>query len=165
MKSIRFLILGAVLALAATAARPATPRIYPSPSRAHADIAAALRSAAATHKRIILDFGGNWCIDCIVLNRYLHSPQNEPIVNANFIIVRVNVGQLTENVDIAERYGIPLAKGVPALAVLSSHGKLLYSQSSGQFENMSSLQPSAVTQFLLRWKPVKPGCSIVMEHC
>ena len=37
----------------------AMPDIYPEPSQAKADLAAALRSAAATHRRVILDFGGN----------------------------------------------------------------------------------------------------------
>jgi hypothetical protein len=40
-------------------ARSAQPDIYPPPEGAMADIAAALKSAAASHKRVILDFGGN----------------------------------------------------------------------------------------------------------
>ena len=45
-------------------ARSALPDIYPPPEHASADIVAALKSAAASHKRVILDFGGNWCTDC-----------------------------------------------------------------------------------------------------
>jgi hypothetical protein len=56
------------------------------------------------------------------------------------------------NVDIAEKYGIPLHKGVPALAVLSEKGQLLYSQKGGEFEDMRNLQSSALTEFLLQWK-------------
>src|SRR6266850_2403851 len=81
-------------------------------------LAAALAASAATHKRIILDFGGNWCPDCHVLDLYFHNPVNEPILEADYILVHVNVGRLTENLDLAERYQIPLKKGVPALAVL-----------------------------------------------
>jgi hypothetical protein len=72
---------------------------------------------------------------------------------------------MDENVDIAQRYKVPLEKGVPALAVLSENGKLLYSQQTGQFEAMRRMEPSAVTQFLVQWKPVKPGCSAVMVTC
>jgi thioredoxin 1 len=54
---------------------------------------------------------------------------------------------------------------VPALAVLTEKGKLLYSQQNGQFERMRAIEPSAVTQFLVQWKPVKPGCSAVMVTC
>jgi thioredoxin 1 len=165
MKIMRSLAFAAILALAAVAARPAAPDVYPAPSRARTDIAAALHAAAASHKRVILDFGGNWCIDCQVLNRYFHDSQNAPIVKANFVVVYINIGQMDANVGLAEGYGIPIKKGVPALAVLGSHGKLIYSQSAGQFDNMSQLQSSALTRFLIRWKPVKPGCSVVMTNC
>jgi hypothetical protein len=69
------------------------------------------------------------------------------------------------NLDIAKRYEVPVDKGVPALAVLNEKGKLLYSQKVGQFEAMHRLQASAVTDFLVQWKPVKPGCSAVMVTC
>jgi hypothetical protein len=35
---------------------------------------------------------------------------------------------------------------------LSDHGKLLYSQKTGEFETMRHMQTGAVTDFLLRWK-------------
>jgi thioredoxin 1 len=165
MKIMLSLAFGVALALVSPAARPAAPDIYPQPSQARADIAAALHTAAASHKRVILDFGGNWCPDCIVLDRYFHDPQNAPIVKANYVVVHVNVGHFDANVDLAERYGIPLHKGVPALAVLDSGGKPLYSQSAGQFEDMSHLESSALTRFLIKWKPVKPGCSVVNANC
>jgi len=147
------------------AAVSASRDIYPDPSQAKSDIAAALKVAAAGHKRVLLDFGGNWCGDCIVLDMYLHNPDNRPILEANFVLVHVNVGHMDENTDIAARYQVPLSKGVPALAVLSEQGKLLYSQKGGEFEAMRRLQASAVTSFLVQWKPVKPGCSVAMVTC
>jgi thioredoxin 1 len=164
MKRARFLALASFV-LFALAARPAGNDIYPSPERARADIAAALRTAAAEHKRVILDFGGNWCGDCQVLDIYFHNRQNLPILNANFVLVHVNVGHFDANVDLAEKYAIPLRKGVPALAVLSAGGRLLYSQKSGEFEAMGSMQPSSVTDFLLRWRPQRPGCPVTAISC
>jgi thioredoxin 1 len=41
---------------------------------------------------------------------------------------------------------------VPALAVLDSHGRLLYSQKAGEFEAMRGMQSGAVTEFLNTWK-------------
>lgn len=165
MKIMRLLTIGAALTLASAAARPVAPDIYPQPAQARPDLAAALHTAAASHKRVILDFGGNWCPDCVVLDRYFHDAQNAPIVKANFVVVHVNVGHFDANTDLAQRYGVPLNKGVPALAVLSSHGKLLFSQSTGQFEDMRHLESSALTQFLIQWKPRKPGCSVVNANC
>ena len=165
MKAIRLTALAAVFVLFAGAARPAASDIYPAPAQARADIDAAMRTAEATHKRVLLDFGGNWCGDCQVLNIYFHNATNWPILEANFVLVDVNIGRMDQNVDLAERYGVPLKKGVPALAVLSSRGKLLYSQTGGQFEDMRHMESSALTKFLIQWKPVKPGCSVTMVKC
>jgi thioredoxin 1 len=143
-------------AFSSVPARSAERDIYPPPNQAKIDLAAALDASAATHKRIILDFGGNWCTDCHVLDRYFHDSANGPILEANYILVHVNIGRMDENVDIAERYRIPLRKGVPALAVLGEHGELLYSQKTGEFEGMRGMQSSAVTDFLVRWKRPSP---------
>jgi thiol:disulfide interchange protein len=165
MKILNLFILAAGLSLAAANAGSATPDIYPDPAQAKADLAAALKTAAASHKRILLDFGGNWCGDCHVLDIYFHNPQNRPILESNFVLVHINIGQMDENTDIAKRYEVPLEKGVPALAVLNEQGRLIFSQKTGQFESMRRMEPAAVTQFLVQWKPTKPGCSAVVVNC
>jgi hypothetical protein len=49
--------------------------------------------------------------------------------------------------EIAERYGIPLKKGVPALAI-----REVYSQKNGEFESMRRMDPRSVTDFLTKWQ-------------
>jgi hypothetical protein len=68
------------------------------------------------------------------------------------------------NLDIARQYEVPLSRGVPAMAVLGEHGKLLYSQKSGEFEAMRRMESAQVTKFLVQWEPEKP-CSAVMVNC
>jgi thiol:disulfide interchange protein len=165
MKTIKLLALAAVLAFAASAARAAGREIYPDPAQAKADLAAALKTAAATHKRVLLDFGGNWCPDCQVLDLYFHDAKNRPILEAGFILVDINIGHMDANLDLAAQYQVPLHKGVPALAVLSEKGTLLYSQKGGEFEDMRNLESSALTAFLVQWKPAREGCSAVMVNC
>ena len=154
-----------VLMLAAPLAHSALKDIYPDPALAKRDLAAALKAAPAEHKRILLDFGGNWCGDCHVLDIYFHDPANAPILHANFILVDINVGRYDANLDLAKKYNIPLEKGVPALAVLSEDGKLVYSQRTGEFEAMGKMQPSAVTKFLVQWREPKHGCSVMVVNC
>jgi thiol:disulfide interchange protein len=165
LKTIKLLALAALLTVAAGTARPAGRDIYPDPAQAKADLAAALKTAAQTHKRILLDFVGNWCGDCQVLDLYFHDPRNRPILEANFVLVHINIGHMDANTDIAETYQIPLKRGVPALAVLSEKGTLLYSQKSGEFESMRNLESTALTTFLVQWKPTREGCSAVMVNC
>lgn len=165
MKLTKVLSTIAVLVLIAGPVVAANRDIYPDPSQAQADLAAALKTAAASHKRVIIDFGGNWCGDCQVLDIYFHNQQNRPILESNYVLVHVNIGHMDENVNIAEKYGVPLGKGVPALAVLNDHGKLLYSQKSGEFEKMRRMEAGSVTSFLVQWKPTRPGCSVTMVTC
>ena len=135
---------------------PAKPNtdLYPPPEEAKSEISAALASAAKDHKRVILVFGGNWCYDCHVLDATFHSKAIAPLVNANFHVVHVNIGEeYDKNLDLAAKYQVPLKKGVPALVVLDPNGKLVYSQQAGEFENTTRVGPADVTAFLKKWAP------------
>lgn len=126
--------------------------IYSETADPTVDIAAALKQARLEHKRVILDFGGDWCGDCQVLDINFHKSPNAELIDKNFIIVHIFIGHMDQHVDVAEKYDIPLQKGVPALAVLDAHGEVLYSQKTGEFEDMRNMNPQSVTDFLNQWK-------------
>ena len=116
------------------------------------DIAAAVTQARKQKKRIILDFGGDWCGDCQVLDLYFHQAPNAELLDQHFLLVHVDIGRYDHNTATAIMYQVPIDKGVPALAVLDSNGKLLFSQTNKEFENMSKMTPQSVTEFLNQWK-------------
>jgi thiol:disulfide interchange protein len=151
-RATRNTIVALLVLIAAVAASAQYRIIYSATADAHADIAQAIHTATLEHKRIILDFGGNWCGDCQVLDIYLHQAPNDSIVAKHFVVVHVDVGRFDKNLDVAKKYNIPLKLGVPALAVLNAHGKLLYTQKHGEFERMGLVTPAEVTQFLNKWK-------------
>ncbi len=126
--------------------------LYPAIADANLDINSALAAAQRAHKRVLLDFGANWCYDCHVLDLAFHRPELKAMLDAHYVVVHVDVGKMDKNVDVAERYQVPLKKGIPALAVLDSNGKLLFSQQKGEFESARSLAPDDLSAFLLKWK-------------
>ncbi len=126
--------------------------LYSAEADPKADIAAALKQASLEHKRVILDFGGDWCGDCQVLDIYFHQSPNLELLDKNFLLVHVDIGRFDKNLDITEKYNVPLKKGVPALAVLDANGKLLYSQQAAEFGDMRYMYSTSVTDFLNRWK-------------
>ena len=126
--------------------------IYDENANAHRQIGDALATAAREHKRVILDFGGNWCGDCQVLDIYLHRAPNDALLHESYVLVDIDIGRYDRNLDLARQYDIPLKLGVPALAVLDAHGHLLYSQKNGEFEKMTHMDPESVTAFLEKWK-------------
>lgn len=146
--------------VAARRTRPTTLRlpvsvynhIYPT-NDAHSEIQQALAQAAKKHERIIVVFGADWCYDCHVLDAAFHRPDLEAALRGNFEIVHVDVGEGDKNQDLMQEYHVPMKKGIPALAVLESDGKLLYSQRNGEFENARALGPEDLLQFLNKWKP------------
>jgi thioredoxin 1 len=152
MKVVRFLLVAAAL-LVVQPPLHAAEKIYPDAARASEDIESALKQAAQTHRRVLVDFGGDWCTDCRILDLNFRKPENASLLETRYVLVHVNVGDkgITQNFTIAERYGIPLRKGVPALAVLESDGRLVYSQKNGEFESMRSMDPKSVNAFLKRW--------------
>lgn len=132
---------------------PTRKQIYSETADPKASIAAALAQAKKEHKRVILDFGGDWCGDCQVLDIYFHQGANRAILEKNFVLVHIFIREeMDNNIQLAARYGVPIAKGVPALSVLDANGTVLYSQKTGQFNDMRHMDPGSVQEFLNHWK-------------
>src|SRR5215475_669288 len=129
--------------------------LYPDGVDAKAEIAEALETAKKTHRRVLLVFGGNWCYDCHVLDAAFHTKEIAPTLNRNYVVVHVNIGEYDKNLDLADKYEVPLKKGVPAAAVLKSDGTLVVSQKNQEFEKARSMTTDAVLAFLEKWKPGK----------
>lgn len=127
--------------------------IYSVGADAQAEIAEAIEKAGRAHQHVLVVFGGNWCYDCHVLDEAFHSPEIAPVLEKSFAVVHVDVGRMDKNLDLAKRYGVPLERGVPAIAVLDGSGKLLFSQKRGEFEAARSLAPADILTFLNTWKP------------
>jgi thioredoxin 1 len=128
--------------------------IYAPGVDAHTEIKHALELAAKGHKRVLIVFGANWCYDCHVLDLAFHRPDVTGVLQQNFEVVHVDVGEGDKNQDLMAEYQVPMKRGIPAIAVLDSNGKLLYSQKGGEFEKARALAPEDVLTFLNKWKPV-----------
>jgi thiol:disulfide interchange protein len=127
------------------------PQLYRADANATDDINRALVTATRQHKRILLDFGGNWCLDCHVLDNAFHQPRIAPLLNDNFVLVHVDVGRYDKNLELAKKYHVDLEKGVPSLAVLDARGAVLYA--TKDFERARVMSEEDVIQFLDKWKP------------
>ncbi len=130
------------------------PNLYDKNANAKGEIEEAVANAKKDHQRVILVFGANWCYDCHVLDQAFHQTDVAQILQRNFQVVHVDIGDDgKKNGNVAVEYQIPLEKGIPALAVLDSDRKLLYSQKNGEWESARSLDPDDLIALLNRWKP------------
>ena len=130
------------------------PNLYNQDADAEVEIKEAEFKAKKAHQRIILVFGANWCYDCHVLDQAFHQPDVAPLLEKNFQVVHVDIGDDgKKNSGLAADYHVPLDRGVPALAVLDADGKRIYSQENGEWESARSLDPDEIVKFLEKWKP------------
>jgi len=128
------------------------PELYPEPSEAPRDLDAALAAARADHKRVLVVFGANWCYDCHVLDAAFHSKAIQPLLEANYHVVHVNVGDGSENPGLVRLCQVQPDR-LPSLAVLEPDGRLVTSQRNGEFDNAVKIGMGDVSAFLERWKP------------
>ena len=111
-------------------------RPYDSKADAAAQIEALVADPGAG-TRILLTFGGNWCADSRSLEKRYRTPELAALLKREFRMLHVDVGTFNRNLDIVERYGNPIDKGIPSVVLLAPDGSVLYtdhgSLSSAQY--------------------------------
>jgi protein disulfide-isomerase len=120
---------------------------YDEHANAPEQVRQAVAAAHAAGKDVLLVFGANWCPDCRVLDSVLH--QNAAISD-RFVIVKINVGDFNQNLDLVKRYEVPLGKGIPAAAVVSDQDELLYVTQGGELANAHHMGESAIVDLFSR---------------
>jgi protein disulfide-isomerase len=133
----------ALLAVAATAA----DNPYNETADAKLEIKQALTQAAPAHTPIIIVFGANWCPDCKMLDEAMKTGASAPLLARDFKIVKVNVGHWDKNFDIAKEYGVPLQKGIPAVAIISAKNEVLYVTREGELADARRMGDKGIYEF------------------
>ena len=142
----------ALMALIASVMAPAVAADAPynEAADAKADIRATLAAAQQARLPVLVVFGANWCGDCRMLDTAFKTGASAPLMAKNFRIVKVDVGRFDRNVDIATGYGVPLKRGIPAVAVLAADGRLLYATAGGELADARKLGDAGVLDFFTK---------------
>ena len=141
----RTTLLIATASLAFSASAATGP--YDESADATAQIQAALAEASQAKVPVLVVFGANWCGDCKVLDLAFKEGASAPLIAEKFKVVKVNVGRFDRNVDVAERYGVPLKSGIPAVAVLSAQGQVVYATKAGELANARKMGEKSIYDF------------------
>jgi protein disulfide-isomerase len=140
-------------ASATAASKPAAasvPEGYDPARDAAADIAAAKAAAAKDGRPVLIDFGADWCPDCVVLGKTFTRPATAALL-AKFHVVKVDVGEFDHNLRLTARYVDLQTSGIPALAVVDAKGRTEVATNQGEFSNARSMTEAQVDAFLKRW--------------
>lgn len=83
----------------------------------------------------------------------MKKPELATVIAKNYVVVEIDTGRGDKNLDEAKKYAVPIERGIPALAVLDPHGKLLYAQDQGQFADARNMSYESIKAFFEQWKP------------
>jgi len=134
--------------LAVAAAAADSP--YNEAADAKLDIKQALTQAATAKTSVIVVFGANWCGDCKMLDSAMKNGASAPLLSRDFKIVKVNVGHFDKNLDVAKSYGVPLEKGIPAVAIISTKNEVLYATRDGELADARKMGDNGIYEFFKR---------------
>jgi thioredoxin 1 len=165
MKKISILLAGLLMAYAVFAQtspsneKAAAPQAASAPSEtpvanlpydekadAKGQVSQALTTAQKSGKKVLVVFGANWCKDCRELDKALHG-KSQSLIDSKFVVVKVNVGQFDTNLDLANTYGNPIKKGIPAAVLLDPNNKVLYSTKAGELADARSMGDNGIYDF------------------
>jgi thioredoxin 1 len=144
LKKLLSLVAIALLPFAAAANDKA---VYNEAADAKADVATALKTAAAEKKLTLVVFGANWCGDCKMLDAEMKKGDLAKLVGEKYVVVKVDVGRFVKNLDVAEQTGTVLKKGIPAIAVLKADGKPVYQTNGGELADARKMGTEGITKF------------------
>lgn len=128
----------------------AADKPYNETADAKLEIRQALTQAATTKTPIIIVFGANWCPDCRMLDSAMKNGASAALLSRDFDIVKVNVGRMDKNVDLAKEYGVPLKKGIPAVAIISPNNQMLYVTKEGELADARHMGDKGIYEFFKR---------------
>ena len=129
------------------------PLPYDEQANATAQVKAAKARAKASHKLLLIDLGGNWCLDCRLLAGSMDVAPLKAFLSRHYELVTVDVGRMDKNLAIPAHYGITdRLKGVPSLLVVDPRSdKLLNEGRTAALADARSMSPQGLADWLAQW--------------
>lgn len=154
VKLIPLILMFSVVAIAEASAskqQPAYSQVYNPKSNPFDDGRDALKLAKETNRRVLIEIGGDWCMFCHALDRFIKTtPEVEEQLYKTFVVLKVNYSEENRNEEFLSSFGhIP---GYPHMLITESSGKVIYSNDTRDMTNNGKLSKQKMLQFLNRWK-------------
>ena len=120
---------------------------YDEAADAKAQLASAVAKAKGDHLPVLVVLGANWCPDCRALDLAMKNGRNAELISSEFRVVKVDVGRFDRNVAVAEKYGVPLKKGIPAVAIVTADDRAIYATKAGELADARSMSEDGLYKF------------------
>ena len=110
---------------------------------------AALAQSKGTGKKVLVEFGGDWCIWSRRMAAVLSTPVFAKLIKDRFIYLEWYVGDPPW--DHAEGVRLPRMEGVPFFALIDSGGRIIRTQDTDSFTLFWFYRKSKIMAFLTDW--------------
>ncbi|WP_226018284.1 thioredoxin family protein [Novosphingobium sp. FKTRR1] len=129
------------------------PLPYDESANADAVVAAAKARAKRSHKLLLIDLGGNWCLDCRLLAGTVEQEPLKGWLDKRFELVTVDVGRFDKNLQIQRGYGITgRLEGVPSVLVVDPRtNRLINKGHVSALSDARSMTPQALADWFAQW--------------
>ena len=125
-----------------------------TPAQADAAVNDAIARARKSRKLVLIDLGGNWCGDCVVLSNIMLLPEMRPFIASHYEVVAIDTGRDSKNLQIPARFGVDLSGGVPSVLIVKPDGRTLVNAGHiAALEDARHMTPQAIADWIAKWTP------------
>lgn len=79
----------------------------------------ARQNAAMHQKFLMVEFGAEWCSDCLELARQLETGPARKFTKERIELLSVDVGEFNRNIDVAGSISVDVTAGIPVVALFA----------------------------------------------
>ena len=113
----------------------------------------ALRDAALAGKHAMIVLGADWCHDSRALAGWFQTPRFAALLQDNYVIRYIDVGQKDQNIHIAQRFGLDEVLGTPTVFVTDQQGHVLNQETAPTWRNAASRSEDSIYEYFAEFAP------------
>lgn len=140
--------------VAVAAEHPEARPFDPDPSLVAQDaVDEALADAALSGKHAMIVMGADWCHDSRALAGWFQTPRFETMLQDNYVVRYIDVGQKNRNIDVAQRFGLDKIVGTPTIIVTNTQGEVLNLDTAPTWRNAASRDEDMIFDYFAELAP------------
>ena len=129
---------------------PRYSQVYDTNHDPQADFGFAMQRAKESNRRILMFVGGDWCVWCRTLDKFLEETSAvSDFLHKHFVLIKVYYGRDNRNRQFLS--DLPPSRGTPHFYVFSAAGTVLRSQPTAVLEQGNSYDELKLMTFLEKW--------------
>ena len=111
----------------------------------------ALNEAALSNKKVLLEFGGDWCIWSHRMEKAFNCTQIKPLVDREFVLLRCHIGDDGSCEFPFDIVDIPEFSSVPFFVLLDGATNVVAYSGSEEFEFLWFYKKGKIAKMLREW--------------